>query len=72
MAARALKLFEFMVVSSELTAEVVIPKIFYWVQTLINGVTIKNVENKKEIFEEILSLVPDWIETSVKVGKGKS
>ncbi|CAD5232126.1 unnamed protein product [Bursaphelenchus xylophilus] len=70
LAAKALKTFEFVVLAHEIAAELALPKVLYWLRALIAGITIKNIENKKEILEETLPLTPEWLEIGIKTGKG--
>ncbi|CAD5223767.1 unnamed protein product [Bursaphelenchus okinawaensis] len=71
LAAKALKTFEYVVLAHNIAAELALPKVLYWLTALITGITIKNVENKKEILEETLPLIPEWLEIGLKTGKTK-
>ncbi|KAI1727412.1 dos2-interacting transcription regulator of RNA-Pol-II domain-containing protein [Ditylenchus destructor] len=58
---KALTLLEFVANSSEDALGRIVPRVIYWLNTLLAGITIKNVENRKEIAEEILEQLPVWV-----------
>lgn len=62
LSARALNLLECLARSDGVLAGEVVPKVLYWINALLTGMTIKNPANRKEIVEEVVQLVPNWIQ----------